>query len=280
MKKLISFCFLLFSALAVFGQYWIGPKFGYHYVIHDYQDESYENQYDIGNTFGWEAGLAVTYEASERYSVHGELYYDKIGKDITNSQSTNYAIESTANYHFISAPILLRVTLGHSPVHYYINGGPKLSYWLGGNGTIFADGGQEEPRFDYNLAFRTSDVDLNDRTYLVEAPNRLQYALTAGAGFYLDLRTGARLMVDFRYMWGHSNMGFTSEAPDFDSRTLVFGNPADIPESGYQENYEYTQNMLTVAVAYQFEYNAQLKRKGGSTSKEAKKTKQAARKKK
>ena len=65
----------------------------------------------------------------------------------------------------------------------------------------------------------------------VEQANRLQFGLTAGAGAFFDLSSGARLMVDFRYTFGHSNLGFDTFADSF-----------DFPEDDYVESFEYTMN--------------------------------------
>ena len=39
----------------------------------------------------------------------------------------------------------------------------------------------------------------------------------------------------------------------------------------YRENFEYYHNIATIGIAYLWGYNADLKRKGNSTSKESKK---------
>ena len=75
-------------------------------------------------------------------------------------------------------------------------------------------------------------------------------------------------------------MGFNVSTQNTDGRTILVGNNSNIPEGGYQENYEYTHNTLSVSLAYMFEYNTQLKRKGGSTSSASKKTKKSAKAKK
>ena len=271
-------------------QYWIGPKVGYHYSIHDYQDFEYEDAYQISNDHGFEAGMVVTYTATDRYAVHGELYFEQIGNRI-RSRGDNFFVNSKSTYNFLSLPLMLRVSMGHSPVHWYVNGGPKLSLWLGGNGRLkYSDDEAANPNssgvFDgiehvnYTIAFNSGEATgvLND-TYFVDEPNRIQYALVIGGGFYLDLANGARLMIDGRYNWGHSNMAFNQDPNVASSNSIIAGSPENIPERGYQENYEYTTNTISISIAYMYEYNAQLKRKGGSTNSESRDNRRSVRRK-
>ena len=287
MRSILTVLFI-FIAQAILAQYWIGPKVGYHYTIHDYQETGYRKKAKTSNDHNFEAGLVVTYTASDRYSVHGELYYEQIGKRTRNKEG-NFFVDHKTNYRYLSFPILLRVSMGHQPVHWYLNAGPKLSYWLGGSGKITNDEIIEfeeevlgsDGYYDYKVVFSRADAEGTDNGfYYVPDANRLQYSLTVGGGFYLDLANGARLMVDGRFNWGHSNMGFNDDNEVSDGRTIYFGNEGNIPESGYLENYEYTHNTISFSLAYMFEYNTSLKRKGSSTSSESKATKKSAKQKK
>jgi hypothetical protein len=284
----LTFSILLGLCLfgAAKGQYWIGPKVGYHYTIHNYQDEDYTDIYDISNTHSYEAGIAVTYEASDRYAVHGELFFEKQKNRVRSKEGFQVDSESTFNY--LSFPILLRVSMGRSPVHWYLNGGPKLSYWLSGSGRIATEEFDEtapelldsDGFLEYDLAFKGRNADgLSNQTFFVNDANRIQYSLTAGGGFYLDLANGARMMFDFRYNWGHSNMGFNLEPPRTSGQYLSFGSEIDLPDNGYSENYEFSMSSISFSIAYMFEYNTELKRKGSSTSSQSRNNKKSTRKK-
>lgn len=283
--RFILFAFFVLFLISVEAQYWVGPKVGYHYTVHDYQSPSYDQDYKISNDHNFEAGVVVTYTASERYAVHGELYFEQIGNHVRNKREENFFVDSKSSFHYLSLPVLLRVSVGKGNVHWYFNGGPKLSYWIGGNGVLqFTDDGSIRldgiEEVNYKVTFTESDASgVDDGAYFVNKSNRIQYALTIGGGFYLDLINGARLMFDLRYNWGHSNMGFNKGRESNDGKTIFTGNEKNIPESGYQENYEYTHNTLSLSVAYMFEYDLNLKRKGSSTDPKSKKTKRFAKKK-
>ena len=282
--RFIGSLLLIICLNAASAQYWIGPKVGFHYTAHDYQEEAYESLYKFSKDLNFELGAVVTYTASDRYAVHGELYFERLGNRVRNKDS--YFVDSKSNFNYLSAPMLMRVTMGHAPVHWYLNGGPKVSLWLGGRGDLaYSNDESANPdgidRVNYKIVFKRRNAEgFDGGSYFVNEANRIQYSLTAGGGFYLDLANGARLMFDARYNWGHSNMGFNVNPQQTDGKTILVGNTTNIPTSGYQENYEYSHNTLSFSVAYMFEYNTDFKRKGSSTSSEAKKTKKSANKKK
>lgn len=211
----------------------------------------------------------MSYTATDRYAVYGELLYERISKKVTDRFTGGDVADSRMNNHFISVPVMLRITLGRVPFHYYVNGGPRLAYWLGGNGTLNTEEnlefGEEDENgnilpIEYKIRFNASKVrnDLSESSALVNKPNRLQFGLTAGAGMFLDIQGGGRLQFDFRYTWVHSNLA-----------TNDGDNDIGFSDSSYRENFEHYHGIATIGVAYMFAYNSQLRRKGKSTSKES-----------
>lgn len=272
----------LFFTIAAFSQYWIGPKIGASYIDHIYSDKTYEGtttdteirSLGVDENINFQAGLAVNYTTETIYSFYGELMYEQIGKElgfaeglIDDPSSTVFGVTSMKN-HFITAPLMLRVTLGHLPFHYYINGGPRLSYWLGGSGEMAIDEFVEfgSPNDDgsevyvYQVTFNSKKAQENTDKALVSKPNRVQYGLALGAGIILDVFNQSRLQIDFRFTWVHSNMGTNNGTDD-----INFEFP------GYRENFEYSHNMASVGIAYMLEYNKNLKRRGKSTNKSSNK---------
>jgi len=256
MKERILLIFLFVGPhFLVQGQYWFGPKVGVHRTDHNYQATNYKtDSFNVKPNYNFQVGAVLTYQASERYSVHTEINFERYGRDLENFEGDLQAI-SSSNSGFISVPFLLRFNFGRAPYLFYINGGTKLSYWLYQNGTLeneFLQEG-EPPILNYTLAFKDDGNNTDFSVLALERPNRLQYALQLGAGAYFDLAADSRIMLDIRYSFGHSNMGFNG-SPDFDFETYI-------------EDFEYRHNALSVSVGYMFEYNAQFKRKGKSTNK-------------
>lgn len=278
MKKylfLILTCLIAFNS---YSQYWFGPKVGVSYIDHVYQESSYEkDSFNVPNNLNFQAGLAVSYSATGMYSVYGELLYERVGKSVTDKLTDGSLVQSKMTNHFISVPVMLRVSLGRLPFHYYINGGPRLGYWLGGNGNIKTAGSGEflEAEFldedgnplplEYSITFNNSkaqETDFSNKKAFVSRPNRLQFGLTAGAGIFLDVFGENRLQIDFRYTWVHSNMA--NNGPEDD--TFLNG-------EAYRENFEYYNNIGTISIAYLVGYNSNLRRKGKSTNKDSNKKK-------
>jgi len=261
MKYLLIFVFLLMSELS-FGQFWFGAKAGAHRTDFKYQNE--ETVFLIGGreqiqnelyrpvaaNYNFEFGVTASYTATNRYSVHTEINYERISKTV-RSQEGAYRIDNSFNYNYISLPLLLRVSTGGEPVHYYANLGPKISYLVKANGTVFIDDFLENslPPRDVTIVYNP-DKGNTASNLVLERPNRLQYSLNVGAGALLDLKSGGRMMLDFRYSWGHSNLGSNT-----DSRLLGFG-----------ENVEYTNQVLSFSIGYMIPYNPSELLKGTSTN--------------
>lgn len=253
--------FLLVAGFSVYStqaQYWWGPKFGGNRSEFVYQSSTYLDSFSVKPSYNIEAGIVGIYQASNMYSVQSELLFEQVKKELRNKDFNEIEAFSRSTNNFLSIPITFRISLGKEPVHYYLSGGPKLRYWLGGNGMIDVPDGDEfvEPPKEYKrLVFNQERSQTAENVYAVPGANRLQFALVAGGGFYLDLVTGGRLQFDVRYTFGHSNMGFDGN-PDF---TFI----------DYAESYRYRNNTLSISLAYLFEFDVELQSKGMSTIKES-----------
>lgn len=262
-RSLILFILLAFASVSK-AQYWFGPKIGTHVVSHRYQLSEYKSDsFQINPDLRWQIGFALTYAASERYSVHTEINFERIGRTLRNNENDFPIVTSRLTSSFITVPLMLRFNFGAPPVHFYLNGGPKISFWLGGRGKIadldeFEEFRSDDPQVEYRLAFsdrnrRPDDPDTDEiGIFQLQNGNIVQYALTIGGGALFDLRRGQRLMLDIRFSYGHSNMGF-NENVDFTFDT-------------YEENFEYTHDMLSVSLGYMFEFDKNLNLRGRSTS--------------
>ena len=243
------------------GQYWFGPKGGIQRTDFIFQEADYKtDSFNVSSDLSGQFGLMFIYQASEKYAVHAELNYERLNKKVTNKADDDIPIFSKTRFHYLTIPFSLRWNFGSEPVHYYIGGGPKLSYWLGGTGEILLDEFNEARTVDapipYSIYFTQDKGGDSDKRAIVEA-NRFQYGLQVSTGMYFDVVTGGRVLVDLRYSFGHSNMGFNDNS-DFTFTT-------------YTENFEFRNYSLSLSLAYLFEYDAALQRKGSSTNKNSRK---------
>ncbi len=263
MKSLLPVILLVLSHISV-GQYWFGPTVGFHLADHSYQATDYHDFYTVKPDLNFHAGGQFMYVAGTPFdlhffSVYGEILYERIGKTVRNVPDISSIARSTSRYHFLSVPMNLRVNFAipRTLVKAYAGGGIKLSYWLGGRGEVSLEEFEEffeiGYELDYKMRFRQSRAEGDDTKLAMVDANRLQYALQAGGGFTVDVREHSRVVVDFRYTYGHSNMGFNG-SPDFQW-------------AEYSENFEYRHHIYAISLGYIFEYDAKLARKGKSTSK-------------
>lgn len=260
----MKYTLVLFSLLVfhqVQAQYWFGPKVGVQRTDFKYQVPEYkEDSFDIKPNYNFQAGGVLVYQASDKYAIHAELIYERVRRKLTNRENDPVPVLSDIVFNYISVPFSLRWNFGADPFHVYVSGGPKLSYWLGGTGKVyldeFAEFGDGEIRH-YNVVFRQSKSGSDLTKMAVVEANRVQYSLQVATGVYFDLIEAGRIMLDLRYSFGHSNVGF-NDNPDFQFDT-------------YEENFRFRNNMLSVSVAYLFEYDVKGRTRGMSTIKESNK---------
>jgi hypothetical protein len=249
-------CFYLLSGVLQ-AQYWFGPKAGMSYSHFIYQNQDYQkDSIQVTPTYNFEVGGVVVYQATDMFSVQGEIYYERINRTLRSDPTQVTEVYSKMTHHFISVPMLFRVSFGREPIHYYLDGGIKLKYWVGGNGEIVS--GEEEfgdgPDEIKKIVFKQSKSNTVDGVYAVPDANIMQFGLSVGGGIYLDLVTNGRLLLDAKYTFGHSNMGFNGNQ-DFSN---------DV--TGYVERFTFRANTLSLSLAYLFQFDQKLQKKGSSTS--------------
>lgn len=263
--KRILFIGLVFVSFSGQAQFWFGPKVGGQIIIPRYQAAAHADSFKVSSKVNWHAGIAMDYSTEGAFEVHTELVYVRQNnrvqpKDIFPDQSLD---NQTVN-HFITAPLMARVVfLKNSRFKVFVEAGPRLSWWLGGTGTIISDETEESAsipgeavKYDYLfLDKELEEINVGDYTdkLIVTKPNRLQYALDFGVGWLFDVTPTQRVIVDAKISWAHSNMGFT-DGTQF----------SNINE--YREDTEYRSHMFMVSIAYMFGFNPELTLKGKSSS--------------
>lgn len=257
---------ILFVALLILGtvpasaQFWFGPKVGFQRTGFKYQNDEHvflvnstseltqRDIYDkVKPNYNFNAGAMMTYTASIKYAVHVELFYERVAKSVRSAQ---FELDNRFTYNYLSLPLLLRVQYGKEPRHYYINAGPKISWWMSGkariNESVLGNGDNEFINYDIRYNFRSQPA---ENEVVIDNPNRIQYALNIGGGALFDIATGARVQVDLRYSWGHSNLGFNR----------------DSELEQFYENVEVSNQMISISVGYLIPYNPIDALKGKST---------------
>ena len=92
---------------------------------------------------------------------------------------------------------------------------------------------------------------------VINEANRLQWSLNIGAGIEYPVKKKQTVFVDFRFIFGHSNLVESNGSSDFD----LFG---------YEDDLNVRFNQFVITAAYMFSYDWRLGLKGKSTIKKRK----------
>ena len=239
-------------------QFLIGPKVGIQVSRVAYKDKEYRKDYSTRFKPGYNFGLVLNYKVNQTYSLHTELFYSRKGKVEKDKESE---IKNVAAYNYIDLPLMLRISthkkIKKQNVEYYGNIGSSFGYWLGGKGKISTPELREyidSEEMKYKIKF--GETDNHRETLAVIDPNRLQIELSVGGGAILDMPGGQKLMIDLRYGYG---IGQTF---------LGKKNSGDFGLSGYVDNFEAVNQIISISAAYLFEFNLhQAMTKGKSINK-------------
>ena len=255
---MIRFAILLFfltvSPFAFAQTLLIGPKVGIQAVRPSFDEytpnAAYQGQYALAP----QIGLVSNIKVSEFFSLHTELLYEQRVRKIRDND-----LLTVERYHYVSAPAMLRLSYQVGGVSYYVNGGPRLGYWLGGRGFEESAeiGSEVVERQNYKIVFggHEDQAIRTDEKYVLE-PNRWQLGLDVGAGVLLPVGH-THVMVDVRYSWGHTHM---AKEPELYARSV-----------SNKSTLEHSHNMIGISVAYLFELDFLEMRRGKSRSPETKK---------
>ena len=100
----------------------MGVRLGANYTTHRYQETSFKrDSFNVDENLGFQAGLSMSYQASDLYSVYGEIVYERIGRELRDKLTDGSFVDSKSTNDFLTIPLMLRVTLGRVPFHYYVN---------------------------------------------------------------------------------------------------------------------------------------------------------------
>ena len=236
-----------------YGQFYIGPKLGF---------QAYKSTFNFkedGDIFDqkWKAGYQIggTYDMplTNIFNFAVELYFSKKGKKTT---ITDAGLTNDANYYFIEMPILLRFkfTGGQSPagiINWHVDIGPKISYWLGGNGTIQGLG----PTLEYKIKFGEPGGVTSFNTMYISKANRWQWGLNFGGGIEYPV-------VKQQKVYGDLRIGINS------TNLAEFNGEAQLPVLGFADSMDVRFLEIALSVGYVFEIDYKQTRKGKSTDRQ------------
>lgn len=253
---------LLLANYSANSQILTGPKLGLNYSTMHFDAKQYSKDYEILWRPGFSGGWVFNYSVMNSlvWSFHGEVYYSSKGRRI-QKRGLDY-VKNVTMFHNIDVPALFRGTFDMGSLKWYVNVGPMLSYWMGGNGQISSseldEGKVGSVRYTYDFtkydAPRPEEREYPIANGIIEVPNanRLQVGLVFGGGLEFPVLDDQIVQLDIRYNMGHTNIG--------EKEDNFFG------LNNYFEDFEGANRNIEISLAYLLDFNVQARKRGKSTS--------------
>lgn len=219
------------------------------------------------------AGL-VNFPLKKNFSFQTEAGYAQRGRKIEFNEGT---WDNQATYRYLDGSMFLRKSY---PLKYtdnikgtwFFNIGPKISYWLGGKGTVTAGGFYTDDNgdtqiakggsYDYTVTFSESPESPSspdfDKMYMTDV-NRWMFGLDIGIGVDAPTTALQRFVFEVRFTSGHT---FYGEKYSAFSRVL-----------GFSDNLRANEKILSFSIDYTLNREVRQGKKGKSTKKDVKNSK-------
>lgn len=250
---------LVLSSPKVFAQKLVwGIKGGSTLSLTTFMDADDKSEFSSENKFGFAAIGLINYPLKNNYSIQSEIGVSQRGRKIKFNSDSSL---NNASYQFLDFGFLARKSLPvqwqeHIPGHWFLNVGPRLSYWLSGKGNVT---GAES--FDYKVVLGPlSKVPLiePDKMYLKEV-NRWMVGFDIGVGIDAPIRKTHDVTFELRFSQGFTRYGNK--------------NSAYTSQPGFRDSLKATEKIISLLIGYTIEYDFKEARKGKSTKQDRKRTK-------
>lgn len=158
-----------------------------------------------------------------------------------------------STYYFGETSMLLRrkfkFQLGPDiPADWFINMGPRISYWIGGNGKVSAGGS-----YTYKVVFEPMPESPPspdfDKIYMTDI-NRWLFGVDLGVGFNAPINPRQKIFTELRFTSGHTFFGTPTSATN---RTL-----------GFIDSMKWNEKFISLSVAYSFYFDVRERKMGRS----------------
>ena len=215
-----------------------------------YGDKDDGKAFESQITPGFYAAGIIGFPLKKNYACILEGGISRHGREIIFSNGYG---RNKATYNFADAVLLLRKSFRFNlapnlPTDVYFNIGPHINYWISGKGTIGTTDNDGSP---YTVVFE-QDVDLGqfDKMYLNNI-NRWLFGLDIGVGMQAPITPKQHIAFELRFTSGHTFYGQRNSA----SYSWV----------EFEDNLRANEKVLTLSVAYTFDFSIQQLRTGKST---------------
>ncbi len=240
----------------------IGPVAGGQLSWARFDDQDLRDDYSLSPIPGFHLGGMISFRVHKRFFLNTSLLYTKKGKLIEGEIDTK--LRNRAVYSHIDMPILYTAEFtaklgGNKAFKYYFGGGPNISYWLAGKGTIsstdIAESGVSE--IAYTVVFKKPLEQTGYDEMTIAMPNRIQLGINAVAGIVLEPLGFNQIHLSLRYEMGHSFLGESNG---------IFPAATD-----YTDVLQSRNSGIRLSLAYLIDLKTDQRKKGKTTSKIKKK---------
>jgi hypothetical protein len=212
-RKIFFVCALSLAFLPSFGQQFaVGLKAGPLINWNSLDEKNDKGEYSHEIKPGFYAAGLVRFPLKNKYSFQTEFGFSKRGRKITFNDNT---WRNDAVYYFADAAMMLKrsfpLNLGPNiPSQWFVNIGPRVSYWISGKGKVSAGGS-----YDYVVVFNEMPQNPSgpdfDKMYLHDV-NRWLFGIDFGVGFDAPLKRNRKLSTELRFTSGHTFFGTKTSA--------------------------------------------------------------------
>jgi hypothetical protein len=257
---LVAICIIFIASTATAQKYSLGIRAGGTANWASFRDKYQKDTFSVKPSTGFTIGGLVGFPLKNNYSVIIEGGFSQKSRTLKDPLLTNHS-----TYKFVDGTLLLRKAykfeLGPNiPSEWFFNIGPEVGYWLSGNGYLTAGG----PKYRYQIEFdKTPDGDLKYLYY--NDANRLFFGLVLGVGFKAPLKNKSFLSTELRFVSGHTDLGLNHyQYPPREWYSSILN---------YVDTLKMNLKVVSLSVAYTFDFDKVESRKGKSTlKKQLKKT--------
>lgn len=156
---------------------------------------------------GFSIAGVMTMPLKENYSFYSELGYLRSGRIM---KIIEMDWQSDFTYNFITTSMGLRRAVNirlrdNLKGEIFLSVGPNINYLMGGKGKLITPGND----MDFDLEFNNYDeAQWGDFTRnFINDPNRFLFGIDMGIGGEAPLSDRQKLFAEFRFTWGHTNLG-------------------------------------------------------------------------
>ncbi len=237
-------------------RFFLGIKAGALTAWTAYGDSDLQDEFSPSPTVGFNASGLVNFSLKKDYSFQSEFGFSRMGRKV---HFNDHSWTNTATYNFLDFSMLLRRSfklkvLKDIPSNWYFNIGPNIKYWLNGKGNLESPG-LPQP---YSIIFDSESKREYDKMYYYDV-NRWLFGMDIGLGTNVGTLKGQQVMVELRFMYGHTYLGNKNSVT-----------PESINVLGFDDNLLANFKVLSLTMAYTLDFYSGQSKMGKSNRKEPK----------